>query len=171
MPSLAPRLRPLGLLIAALLLIGALPAAAEMYKYIDSKGRMHFTQDIGQVPPEYRNQVERKVLKKDISITGEGRGQGNSEERMREMRHRKKRLQQDSRQRARKQRAASAPAKRAARNRLEGAPEPRKYDKDCSNHYIDGRCRRTLRPQWQAWDRANGGNNGKPVIRRRVGDQ
>jgi hypothetical protein len=159
-------------LAVALLTFAAAPAAAEMYKYIDSKGRMHFTQDIGQVPPEYRSQVERKELKKDISITGEGRGSGGAAERATEMRDRKRRLEQQAEQRARSQRARTRPAAIPPqfRNRLEGAPEPRKYDKDCSNQYRTGRCRKVLRPEWRSWDRANGGNNGKAVTRRSVGD-
>ncbi len=161
---------PLVLSVAMLWLAPA--ASAEMFQYVDSKGRLHFTQDIGQVPPEYRNQVERKVLKKEISITGEtaGRAAGGSlrpDDRVREMERRKARLRQAAQQRARNQRQANAGAPRPAPAK---AAEPRKYDKDCSDYNAKGRCRRILRPEWQRWNAANGGQNGKPTLRRKIGD-
>jgi hypothetical protein len=140
-----------------------------MYKYIDSKGRMHFTQDIGQVPPEYRSQVERKVLKRDISITGKG-GSHAPGDRVRDMERRSQRLERSAERRARQNRASPA-ARRNLGAPLANTREPRKYDKDCSNYVRKGRCRKILRPQWQAWNDANGGNNGKPAIRRRPGDR
>ncbi len=147
-------------------------AQAEMYKYVDRQGRMHFTQDIGQVPPEYRAQVERKVLKKEISITGEGRGAPGDEDRVRAMEKRKRKLEHAARKRNRKAGRASAPAVRRNRHPLEGAPEPRKYDRECDWNYSthQKRCRRILRDDWRRWDQANGGQNGKRAIRRRVGD-
>ncbi len=30
------------------------PASAEIYRWVDESGKMHFTQDLGQVPPRYR---------------------------------------------------------------------------------------------------------------------
>ena len=48
------------LLIAflALFLLAHVPAAsAEIYKWVDTAGEKHFTDDISKVPPEYRNQV------------------------------------------------------------------------------------------------------------------
>jgi len=45
----------LGLL--ALLCLGALPAAAAVYKYVDRGGDVHYTDSLSQVPPEYRSQV------------------------------------------------------------------------------------------------------------------
>jgi len=36
----------------------AAPAAAEVYRWTDENGRVHFTQDLGQVPPRHRKQAE-----------------------------------------------------------------------------------------------------------------
>jgi len=157
----APRIGLPGLLLACLLVAG--PATAGMLKYTDSQGRLHFVQDIGQVPPEYRSQVEKQPLKRDISVTHPGRGA--PEDRIEAMEERSRRLEKASR--ARQTRPASPPA--APKDRLAGAPEPDKYERDC--WWQDGRkkCRRTLTEAWKAWDEANGGENGKAVTRRKVG--
>jgi aspartyl protease family protein len=44
----------------ALILVAglALPATAEIYKWTDASGRMHFTQELHQVPARYRRQAE-----------------------------------------------------------------------------------------------------------------
>ena len=156
LPALAASLAALCVLV-----LGAPSAVAEIYEYVDSQGRLHFTQDITQVPTEYRHQVEKKVLKKSIRVTGEGSGIS-PRERVRAMEKRSKKLQ-GSRPKA----APAAPATR--KNPLAGAAEPRKYDKECWYGSGGRRCRKWLTPQWQAWDRANGGNNGKPTTRRRIG--
>ena len=45
-----------GLVLSIFLL--AAPAAAEIYRWTDENGRVHFTQDLGQVPARYRKQAE-----------------------------------------------------------------------------------------------------------------
>ncbi len=40
------------------LLILPLPVSAEIYKWVDAKGTVNFTEDIGKVPPNYRNKVK-----------------------------------------------------------------------------------------------------------------
>lgn len=50
------RLLAPGLALSILLL--AAPSAAEIYRWTDDSGRVHFTQDLGQVPPRYRKQAE-----------------------------------------------------------------------------------------------------------------
>jgi chromosome segregation ATPase len=37
------------------------PAFAEVYKWVDEKGVLHFTDDIMQIPEKYRTQIERLV--------------------------------------------------------------------------------------------------------------
>jgi hypothetical protein len=150
-------------LLLASLVAGA--ASAEMYKYVDSKGQLHFTQDIGQVPLEYRNQVEKKVLRKKISVTGEGDFE-NPDARVRAMKQRSRQLQRSTRHSRPK--PVSPPA--ARKNRLEGAAEPKKYHRECWWEGGNKRCRKWLTSGWRAWDAANGGNNGKAVTRRRIGD-
>jgi hypothetical protein len=44
-------------LCALLLILCALPAHAVTYKWIDKKGTTNFTEDLGNVPPEYRKKV------------------------------------------------------------------------------------------------------------------
>ena len=132
-----------------------------MLKYTDAQGRLHFTQDIGQVPPEYRSQVEKKVLKGHISVTG-GSDAGSKQRRLDAIKKRSERLK--SARRAATKREAT-PAKRARAR----TPEPKKYATDCSDYTTNGRCRKTLTAEWAAWDAANGGDNGKPVTRRRIG--
>lgn len=44
------------LTVVSLLL--ALPAVAEIYRWTDEQGRMHFSQSLNQVPPRYRAQAE-----------------------------------------------------------------------------------------------------------------
>src|SRR4030065_2017127 len=48
-------------LIVLLLLMGMLcfpfEVRADIYKYVDKNGTTHFVDDLGKVPPEYRNQV------------------------------------------------------------------------------------------------------------------
>jgi hypothetical protein len=36
------------------MLVASVHAFAEIYKWKDSAGRLHFSQDLGKVPPEYR---------------------------------------------------------------------------------------------------------------------
>ena len=47
-------------LVMTLLAVGLLaaPAAAEIYRWTDAQGRMHFAQSLNQVPPQYRKQAE-----------------------------------------------------------------------------------------------------------------
>ena len=146
-----------------MLVAGSVPA--EMIKYTDSQGRLHFTQDISQVPPEYRNQVEKQKLGREINVTGEGGGAQGQPARIRAMEERSRRLQRATTQNRPK--PAAGPAK--PKNVLTGAPEPNKYNRDC--YYRNGkrRCTKSLTGKWRAWDKANGGNNGKAVTRRRVG--
>jgi predicted aspartyl protease len=50
-----------GFLVVLLLLTGLLcfpfEVRADIYKYVDKNGTTHFVDDLGKVPPEYRNQV------------------------------------------------------------------------------------------------------------------
>ncbi|RII27711.1 MAG: DUF4124 domain-containing protein [Geobacter sp.] len=44
-------------LLVVLLVLSALPAYAVTYKWVDRKGTISFTEDLGNVPPEYRKKV------------------------------------------------------------------------------------------------------------------
>jgi clan AA aspartic protease (TIGR02281 family) len=69
LPRLARFSRRRLLLIALSVCIGsslmAGVSAAEIYKWKDQQGRLHFAQDLNQVPPQHRRQAESGVLRKD----------------------------------------------------------------------------------------------------------
>ncbi len=49
------------ILLAAIVLIGlTLPAGAEMYKWVDEKGTVHFTDDPSMIPEKYRSGTETR---------------------------------------------------------------------------------------------------------------
>ncbi len=48
------RALPIGLLAMLLALWSAGPALAQIYRWTDEQGRLHFAQDLSQVPPKYR---------------------------------------------------------------------------------------------------------------------
>ena len=47
---------------AACWLLAAAPAAAEIYRWTDEQGRVHFTQDLSQVPREHRSGAVERTL-------------------------------------------------------------------------------------------------------------
>jgi hypothetical protein len=55
------------LIIAGLLFFSALASGQEVYKWVDEKGTVHFSDDLGQVPEKYRNQVQKEKLSKEPS--------------------------------------------------------------------------------------------------------
>ena len=44
-----------------LLLLALAPAYAEIYKWVDRDGRVHFSDTIAGIPPEYRDRIEEKA--------------------------------------------------------------------------------------------------------------
>ena len=51
-------MRLLAPVLALSVFLLAAPSAAEIYRWTDESGRVHFTQDLGQVPPRHRKQAE-----------------------------------------------------------------------------------------------------------------
>ena len=51
-------------LVLTILMTLALPASAEMYKWVDEKGTVHFTDDISSIPEKYREGVEERETPK-----------------------------------------------------------------------------------------------------------
>ena len=47
----------LWLRLAPVLCVLAVPAGAEMVKWVDANGTVHFAESIGEVPPDFRSQV------------------------------------------------------------------------------------------------------------------
>ncbi len=52
------------LLLMTILVALALPAGAEMYKWVDDKGTVHFTDDLSSIPEKYRGDVELRKTPK-----------------------------------------------------------------------------------------------------------
>jgi glutaredoxin len=55
-------------LAALILLVFAGSALAEVYKYTDSRGALHFVDDIAKVPMKYRAQVEDADSRGNVSV-------------------------------------------------------------------------------------------------------
>lgn len=51
--------------LSAILIALALPASAEMYKWVDEKGTVHFTDDISSIPEKYREDMEERETSKE----------------------------------------------------------------------------------------------------------
>jgi clan AA aspartic protease (TIGR02281 family) len=52
------------LLLMTILVALALPASAEMYKWVDDKGTVHFTDDVSSIPEKYHGDVELRKTPK-----------------------------------------------------------------------------------------------------------
>jgi hypothetical protein len=57
------------IVIAALLLLASVAFGQEVYRWVDEQGVIHFTDDLGQVPEKYRDQVQRKKPPKEPPLT------------------------------------------------------------------------------------------------------
>jgi clan AA aspartic protease (TIGR02281 family) len=55
-----------GFFLLTILIALALPASAEMYKWVDEKGTVHFTDDISSIPEKYRENVEERKTPKGM---------------------------------------------------------------------------------------------------------
>jgi hypothetical protein len=54
------------LVAVLILLLGNCPShAKDVYKWVDEKGTVHFSEDESSVPEEYRDQLEKKSMKED----------------------------------------------------------------------------------------------------------
>jgi peptidoglycan hydrolase CwlO-like protein len=57
------------IVIAALLLFSSAAFGQEVYRWVDEQGTAHFTDDLGQVPEKYRDQIQKKEPPKEPPIT------------------------------------------------------------------------------------------------------
>lgn len=53
-------MRSVCLLLWVIALLVPLPTAAEIYKWVDRNGKVHFSDTLGSIPPEYRHVVEER---------------------------------------------------------------------------------------------------------------
>jgi clan AA aspartic protease (TIGR02281 family) len=56
------------LFLLTILIALALPASAEMYKWVDEKGTVHFTDDISSVPEKFREGIEERETPKGTPV-------------------------------------------------------------------------------------------------------
>jgi clan AA aspartic protease (TIGR02281 family) len=59
-------MKPIFLLVTILLAL-AFPLYADMYKWVDEKGIVHFTDDVSKIPEQYYQDVEERKAPKEIS--------------------------------------------------------------------------------------------------------
>jgi hypothetical protein len=56
-------------------------SAAEIYKWVDEKGTVHFTEDPSTVPEKYLDKVRTRTTQEDsMTPEGKGRAKGREEE-------------------------------------------------------------------------------------------
>jgi len=55
-------------IMGLMLALGAGSALAEVYRYVDSKGELHFVDDVAKVPKKYRKQLENPQPLREISV-------------------------------------------------------------------------------------------------------
>jgi DNA repair exonuclease SbcCD ATPase subunit len=58
-------------LAVALVLAGAAPALADIYRWTDDQGREHFTMDLHRVPAEHRGEAQRRQLLEKVKVDPE----------------------------------------------------------------------------------------------------
>ena len=56
---------PVWTVVAVALLLPVGPAGAEMYRWVDEKGGVHFTENLWEVPPEQRIEADRAALERE----------------------------------------------------------------------------------------------------------
>jgi hypothetical protein len=52
-------------ILIGLILYSVISAGQEVYKWVDEKGTVHFTDDLGEVPEKYREQIQKKTPPKE----------------------------------------------------------------------------------------------------------
>jgi hypothetical protein len=56
-------------ILIGLILYSVISVGQEVYRWVDEQGTVHFTDDLGQVPEKYRQQIQKKQLPKEPPIT------------------------------------------------------------------------------------------------------
>jgi hypothetical protein len=131
--------------------LGAAPGRAEVYRWVDEKGELHFTGDLNQVPPRYRHRATAPLgdPKSTLNVTpseADPAQAGPSEERLRALRGLNAQPGTSS-PTAQPRRISGSPAKPE-----KPEPAPRKYERDCDNRNANGRCHSKLNPEWVRWN-------------------
>lgn len=139
---MAGRIAAPGLVAGSLLVAGA-PVSAELDRWTDEDGRIHFTSDRDKVPARYRAQADQPTGggKSTINrVESPGRSQGSWERAM-------------PTPRPRSTTAGSPPARRmdafAEKPVPKAKPSPQKYTRDCTGNRA--RCRSWVNPEWKRW--------------------
>ena len=119
-------------------------ARAEIYRWTDERGTVHFTSDLNQVPAEHRNQSAVTLPRGDF-IYASDNVPHSSAERIEAMKDRSRELS--------KQGTSPVARQKATKQAIQiSDPEPRKYDYECRKRTRNGRCGRHRRSEWDAWN-------------------
>jgi predicted aspartyl protease len=96
-----------GLAIIVFVSIGmAFPLRAEIYKYVDKNGTIHFVDDLTKVPEEYRNQVDiredkpKEILVEETPTASEGEVGDSSEQQLENQQEEKTKEEEEKAQEA-----------------------------------------------------------------------
>jgi hypothetical protein len=57
------------LILIGLILCSVISAGQEVYRWVDEKGTVHFTDDLGQVPEKYREKIQKQISPKEPAPT------------------------------------------------------------------------------------------------------
>ena len=141
------RLRPaLAVTVFGWLAATAGSAAAEMYRWVDEKGELHFTSNLNQVPPAYRNRTTapREDAGSTLNVApaiDDPAVQTQTDQRLHHLRR-------GNASRGAPPAKARAPVDEGEANASSAAAAPRKYDRDCQHPGGNGRCKSQLNPDW-----------------------
>jgi hypothetical protein len=58
-------MKRMGLILVGLILSSSLTFGQEVYRWVDEKGTVHLTDDLGQVPEKYREKVQKEISPKE----------------------------------------------------------------------------------------------------------
>jgi hypothetical protein len=126
----------------------AAPVSAEVYKWTDENGELHFTSDLSKVPPAHRERASapRVDEKSNLNLAppGDPDQQQLRDQRMRSLRRRNATRPSPA---AKPRGAAESPASASP-----AETAPRKYDRNCEHRNRDNRCHSQLNPDWVNWN-------------------
>jgi hypothetical protein len=141
--------RSLAYCLALVTSIAVTPAAAELYRWVDEKGELHFTSNLNQVPPAYRDRTTapREDERSTLNVAPAASDPDQHSQRDRRIRKLRRTNKSHSASRAKPRSVDEGEEARAP-----AAAAPRKYDRNCQRRGGNGRCHSQLNPDWVRWN-------------------